>query len=349
MRSNIRLNLLLTLFASSFALVACSDDPEAEKEVVVSARIGAAGGTLVFDNEDGSSFELRVPAAALSGEQEISIRRVPAAEWPPETAANPPVGGHVFELLPEGTTFTVPVTTVTRLPAAPPGLGSREAQTLPSHVSRSSAGSMQRHPTVVHSRSDGSAVVIGRSTHFSAHWATTETPDGQFGVNFTWPAGPFGIEATVMPTAFSVWTSSETPVPISMDIGVFVEMPTDVQILGSGYYEYQESAFGSEIQGELQSFLDDMGDTRVIDTEGGLLTSSLWLNDPGMGIVTEYPVGEPYVLEPMIFGPAFSCWGLGAGTGFVIVRTFVSDGEGGSVPLIYVDEVKIECADIVLP
>jgi hypothetical protein len=319
-------------------------DPEPEEEIVTK-RIGAAGGTLVLESADGTSFELRVPAAALSGEQEISIRRLPAAEWPPEAETNPPIGGAIFELLPEGTMFSVPATTLTRFSQAPATLGSAESQTLPSHMSRSSAGTMKRHPTTIHSRTDGSAVMIGRTTHFSAHWASTQTDEGEFGVNLSWPASPFGVETTIFPTEFSVWSSSEASPLVAVDIGVFVVAPAaDLPVIGSGYYELQEPAFGSEIEQELLSYLADLEDTRSIDSEGGVYTASTWFSDPDMGIGTTYPVGEPLLLEPEIYGPCFTCMAVGTGTGFVVVRSFVSDGAGGTVPLTYVDELSFECS-----
>src|SRR5690606_30159541 len=127
-----------------------------DDESAVTRRIGAAGGTIVLEGAAGTHFELRIPAAALDDETEITVRRVPPAEWPPEVQANPPVGGAVFELLPEGTLFNAPVTTYTRVGAASLGSGTRT--TLPGHVSRTSAGSIERHPTSVHRR--GSDAVI---------------------------------------------------------------------------------------------------------------------------------------------------------------------------------------------
>jgi hypothetical protein len=340
---DLRKKLFLFAMVVTAAFAACGGSESGPEEEIVTKRIGAAGGTLVLESPDGTSFELRVPAAALSGEQEISIRRVPAAEWPPEAETNPPVGGAIFELLPEGTTFSVPATTLTRFSQAPAALGNARKQTLPSHVSRSSAGTMQRHPTTIHSRSNGSAVMIGRTTHFSVHWASTQTDAGEFGVNVSWPASPFGVETTVFPTEFSVWTSSEASPLVALEIGVFVVAPAaDFPVIGSGWYEYQEPAFGTELEQELLSYLADLDDTRSIYSDG-LYTASTWFNDPGMGIVTEYPVGEPFVLEPMIYGPSFSCMMMGTGTGFVVVRSFVSDGTGGTVPLTYVDELTFDC------
>jgi hypothetical protein len=330
----------LTLFAAGCGSSDGDPDPDPDpdpEEIFVTQRIGAAGGSLILENPDGSTFELRIPAAALSGEQDITIRRIPAAEWPNEAQENPPIGGSVFELLPEGTTFEVPVTTITRFSQAPAGLGNRTNQTLPSHASRSGAGTMQRHPTTVSSRSDGSAVLIGRTSHFSTHWLSTKTDDGEFGVNLSWPEGPFGAEEYIEATEFSVWTSSEASPVLSVSLGLFAPAPVppeEVPVLYPG--SVGEYAAGTEIEAELRSYLDGLGDEREIDeTSSSMFTREI-----------EYPVGAPFDFDWMVEYPYFVCYMDDVGSAWVVVQTFIPDGAGGTVPLTYVDEVTFDCSSL---
>jgi hypothetical protein len=321
----------LTLFAFGSAF-GCGSD-EAEPEIVVTERIGEAGGTLRLESEDGSSFEIRIPAGALSEEQEISIRRLPAASWPPELQDNPPIGDAVFELLPEGTVFSTPVTTVTRFAQAPAGLIEGTNQTLPSHASRSTAGTMERHPTAVTSRTDGSVVMVGRTTHFSVHWLSTQTGQGEFGVNLQWPIGPYWVESYIEPEAFTVWTSSEASPFLTVTVGVFAELLAgEISSLYPGWFMVGDYAADTPVETALLEFLDDLGDTRMVSSTDGTMVS----------LEVSYPVGEPFVFG-VDYLPTFMCPMEGSGTGWVVVITEVSDGGTGTVPLTYVNEVTFEC------
>src|SRR5690606_32574190 len=142
-----------------------------------------AGGSLTLETPEGSEIELRIPAAALSSEQEITLRRVAAASWPAETESMPVVGSSVRELLPDGIVFETPVSLIVRHGAAPVSLGTGSRQVIPSHVSRTSAGAMARHPSAVSRRRDGSAATVGRVPHFSAHWTSTRSEQGEYGVD----------------------------------------------------------------------------------------------------------------------------------------------------------------------
>jgi hypothetical protein len=332
------MNHLRTL--SCFALawlgsvvLGCSDDSPAEKVIEVTERIGSAGGSLRLEDTDGSSFEVRIPAGALAQEQEITIRKIPAASWPSEVQENPPIGDAVFELLPEGTTFSVPITTISRFPSAPAGLVDGTRQTLPSHASRSTAGAVERHPTTVTSRTDGSAVMIGRTDHFSVHWLSTKTDDGEFGVNLAWPPGLFGIDTNVEPDTFTVWTSSETSPNLTVTIGVFAELPDGgTQVLFPGFFMLGGDALGTPVETALMDFLADTDDTRSLSSAGTTVSTEV-----------TYPVGMPHVFG-LDYVPTFTCTAEGAGTGWVVVITSVTDGGAGTVPLIYVNEVNVECS-----
>jgi hypothetical protein len=314
---------------ASFAL-GCSDGDPANKVIEVTERIGTAGGSLRLEHSDGSSFEVRIPAGALTEEQEITIRRLPAASWPPEVQENPPVGDAVFELLPEGTTFNTPITTVTRFTQAPAGLVDGTRQTLPSHASRTPAGTMERHPTTVTTRTDGSAVMIGRTDHFSVHWLSTRTDDGEFGVNLAWPTGPF--ESYIEPDTFTVWTSSETSPSLTVTVGVFAELVGGVtQTLYPGFFMLGDYAAGMPIETALTDFLADLDDTRSPSSDGTMVSTEV-----------SYPVGAPHVFG-VDYIPNFTCAMEGSGAGWVVVITSVTDRDAGTVPLVYVNEVNFEC------
>lgn len=324
--------LALSAFTSACGSSEAEENIE-EEELKVVQRVGARGGSLRIDDpETGTSFELRIPAGALDDESELTVRRVPAAEWPPEAEGNPPIGGALFELLPEGTTFSVPATAVTRFDQTPGALGDSKSRTLPSHVSRTSGGTVHRHPTVISGRG-GSATMVTRTSHFSMHWASTQTDDGEFGVNLVWPEGPFGPESWIDPVEFSVWTSSESTPSRTIVMATFVPY-VEPLVLAPGFFELGEEALDSPIEAELLDYFEANGD------EVELYSGSQFL-----ALEIQYPVGEPHEFEPGWDAPSFSCNGTGVGTGWVVVQTFIPGGEEGDVPLTYIEEVSFDCGE----
>jgi hypothetical protein len=150
------------------------NEDAAVEPVETIVRVGPAGARIVTDD---GAFELRIPAGALSSEVDITIRTLGAAAWPAETSTAPPVGS-VYELLPDGLTFEQPIQVVHRTTAATLGGGSTGNLQAASHVSRSSAGALERAPTTTAYRRSGAAAIVGEIQHFSVHWATLETDLG---------------------------------------------------------------------------------------------------------------------------------------------------------------------------
>jgi hypothetical protein len=334
-----RLSLIALLF-----LTACgkSDTEPPVEELVVVERVGSEGGALRLESADGSSFELRIPAGALSAEQEITIRKLPAASWPSETEENPPVGGAVFEMLPEGLTFQTPVTTISRFSQSPASLGMGSNNVFPSQVSRSSAGAVERHPTAL-TRQSAASVVVGRTSHFSTHWVGTQTAEGEFGVNVEWPAEPDEV-GYVVPTLLTLWTSSAAATSLPYRMGVFVPEPLVAESsppLSPGYWETATSNPEAELLSVLREHLDALDDERLIHT---YFSVSYDLEGLPLADLQE---GMPYVIEEWDM-PNFYCYwdgvGDGIGAGWLVVQIFI-DGDGETpVPLTYVTEVSFDCS-----
>jgi hypothetical protein len=335
---------LLTLTACGKSDAEPDAEPDGElpdDELVVVQRVGSTGGALRLESPDGSSFELRIPAGALPAEEEITIRRLPAASWPSETEENPPVGGAVFEMLPEGLTFQTPVTTITRFSASPASLGTGSNNVFPSQVSRSSAGAVERHPTAL-TRASAASAVIGRTTHFSTHWIGTQTAQGEFGVNVEWPAEPdnFGY---VIPTLLTLWTSSAAATSLPYRMGVFVPEPLvegTSPPLTPGYWETATSNPEAELLSVLREHLDALDDERLIHSN-----FSVSYDLEGLPLA-DLQEGMPYVIQEWDM-PNFDCWwdgmGDGIGSGWLVVQIFID----GDVPLTYVTEVTFDCSPFI--
>lgn len=331
--------LVPLLMGLGLMLSSCGDDAPSQPnppddELAVTRRIDAAGGTIVLEGADGTHFELRIPAAALDDETEITVRRVPPAEWPPEVQANPPVGGAVFELLPEGTLFNAPVTTYTRVGAASLGSGTRT--TLPGHVSRTSAGSIERHPTSVHRRGSD-AVILARTQHFSTHWVGTDHGDGaEYGVNLVWPTNDVPVEGVASPNEFSVWTSSVDEPQVRVSVGAFAAAPPDgtqVQVLRPIPFELGDDALDSALEEELRTLL------AVVESEDTPASDSTML-DLDVTLAPE----EGYTFDPDLEWPRFGCQAEGKGRGWVVVQLITAR----EAPITYIEEVETNCITILI-
>ncbi len=175
------LRFRMVLGVLAVALVACGDDGSNEGGsggpgvVVATGRVGAAGGRLVTDD---GALELRIPAAALAEETQITVKRLAAADWPGDTVVSPPLGDAVYELLPDGLRFEQPVQVVHRPSAADLAAGEGGRFPAASHVSRAKAGDFERSPTTVVYERSGAASIVGTIEHFSTHWATVGTEYG---------------------------------------------------------------------------------------------------------------------------------------------------------------------------
>ncbi|MDX2052481.1 MAG: hypothetical protein SFV15_08830 [Polyangiaceae bacterium] len=78
--------------------------------------VGSAGGTVV--SADGV-LTLNVPAGALSADVMFTIRPVAMADWSTTMVGLAPVGGAVYAIEPEGTSFASPATLTWRFPTMP--------------------------------------------------------------------------------------------------------------------------------------------------------------------------------------------------------------------------------------
>jgi hypothetical protein len=341
-------SLIACLFAAACGSQDTAPEPEPElpeEELVVIQRVGSQGGTLLLESPDGSTFEMRIPAGALSNEEEITIRRLPAASWPAETGENPPVGGAVYELLPEGLTFEAPITTISRFTQSPASLGMGSNNVFPSQVSRSSAGAIERHPTTLARRGTGSTI-IGRTSHFSTHWIGTHTAQGEIGLELEWPNEP--VEFGFYP-AMALFTSSEEPISIPYRIGVFVpDRPVEEgsPLILPGYWETGTFVEGAELLSVLREHLDELGDEREIYSN---YTVSFEDEVDGLPLA-ELQAGVPFIFEEWD-APNFFCGevtGDGLGSGWLIMQVFLDEGGEQPLPLTFVSEETFDCSSLIV-
>jgi hypothetical protein len=318
----------------SIALAACaSHDPHpSELPVEVVQRVGASGGSLKITSSDGTEVELRIPAGALEQEEEITLRRLPAVSWPSDTASNPVVGSTVLELLPEGLTFDEPVSMVTRFSSAPDTLGTDDRQIAPSHVSRSSAGTLERHPTTVVRRSDGSAALVASFSHFSIHWASTTGSHGEHGVDLRWPAQSTNVGTSSHPFSFGLWTTSASPPVHDAEFALFVESASS-SILEPTPYETMDLSgeVVLALSGVLVSHFADLGLAKSIAANAiGASRSAAYLADGTFDfLVSDFP--------------GLSCVGIGTGVAWIVVRLHLPDAQGNAIPVTFIHEVVVGC------
>jgi hypothetical protein len=290
------------------------DDPS-----VVVARIGAAGGRIV--TQDGA-FELRIPAAALSGETEITVRTLPAASWPNETSGAPPIGGAVYELLPDGLTFEVPVQVVHRASAATLTGGTPGRYRAASHLSRSSAGTVERRPTSTAYRRSGAAAIVGEIQHFSAHWASLETEAGELSITLERDSGERSLWET-----FGVQTMTLTS-----------DQAQDVELIAGAHT--LEPLVVAPIVFEGWRFATDaavLGETLLAAFEGEPLPAAYARSEPtGFSLAA----GSPQSLD--MPGPTFECAAPGQGLAWYELTVV-----GAALTVLVEDQVT--CVDVTEP
>lgn len=136
-----------------------------------SGRITAAeGGAL--QSPDGV-FVLFIPPGALAADTDVSVTALARAEWPAETAEATPLAD-VYDLQPDGLTFTTPALAIHRLPPRAPALLSPGGDPMFAfHHVRNADGTIEIVSTETFVFEAGSAV-IGQISHLSAHWASTD-------------------------------------------------------------------------------------------------------------------------------------------------------------------------------
>lgn len=89
-------------------------------DVGSAGMVGAAGGTVVSDD---GKLRLDIPAGALTEETQVEVVEVPAADLGLDVTA---LTGAVYDLLPDGLTFSAPVTVIRSFDAAAAGIGTDE-------------------------------------------------------------------------------------------------------------------------------------------------------------------------------------------------------------------------------
>jgi hypothetical protein len=317
-----------------FAVAACSshESHAIDLPVEVVQRVGASGGSLKITSSDGTEVELRIPAGALDGEQQITLRRLPAASWPSETTASPVVGSTVLELLPEGLTFDEPVSIVTRFTSAPAALGLDDRQIIPSHVSRYSAGTLERHPIAVTRRGDGSAALVARVTHFSVHWASARGMDGERGVDLRWPTQSANVGSSSHPFSFGLWTTSASPAAHDAEYALFVESASASVLEPTAYETMDHSGeVALALSGVLEGHFADLGLAKTAASNAiGASRSAAYLADGTFDfLVSDFP--------------GLSCVGLGTGVAWLVVRLHLPGAQGEAIPATFIHEVVVGC------
>jgi hypothetical protein len=186
-------------------LAACNPPlPEGEPEPEPEGVIGPDGGVLA--SEDGV-LTLTIPEGALAADTEMSIAAVAEADWPADVAALEPIGGVVYDVQPEGTVFSAPVTFQWAFATAPEVMF--DEQGLPRFVaanSRSEDGVIAPHAKTT--RSPAGDRIESSAEHLSLHWLThrdagTVSPFGVLDVDLN--GGRHGV-GEVWPANHIIWT-----------------------------------------------------------------------------------------------------------------------------------------------
>lgn len=165
------------------ALLACAPDPEeprggTEPGPDPIALIDAAlGGTIA--SEDGV-LTVTIPPGALSEDTEVSVTVVDEADWAADVAGTVPLSP-VYELEPDGTTFSEPVAFAWSLAEPPADVVEADgALRLVYGSSLGADGTVGQHLSTVVGRTDaGGWVVDSEVAHFSKQWLAYEYSDLQ--------------------------------------------------------------------------------------------------------------------------------------------------------------------------
>lgn len=329
--------LFFVMFVTACVTASCSDGgveepPEEEpkeEEPLVRRFVGMAGDRIHIPDVQGSSLELRIPPGALPREEEIVIRRVPAADYPSEAGQGLVVGDVVLELLPDGLTFDEPIVLTTRIPAAAAELGGDEKMIVPSHVSRSSAGTLDRPATVTTRSRTGSATISARLTHFSKHWTSRETVAGGLALRIDWPETSFTAGMSSVPNDLAITTSGEGSTSFTISYGVFVESASTNVIMPESFPAMDESGvLADELRAVLTQQLEEMEDPRelAVTSAAGGFTAEIAANGA-------LPFEENQL-------PGLYCTGMGEGTAWLVARFSFGDV---AEDLVLARELAIRC------
>jgi hypothetical protein len=196
-----------------------ADTTTTATESVADGAIGGEGGTATSDDE---MFAVEIPAGALTEPVSITIEVTTAADLGIEAGLL--LSGPVYSLLPEGVTFTTPVTTVRRLNATDLGL---EGDELPFfYVLQGIDGRWE--PLSTRTNREGDLVVVrAQTSNFSPNISVESTQ-----------AWDQEIRAALTPGSFTAPTGASQETRFTLrgdaDIGHISSRPEDEELTRTG-------------------------------------------------------------------------------------------------------------------
>jgi hypothetical protein len=203
--------------------------------------IAATGGIVTSDD---GLFTLFIPPGALAADTDVGVRTVPLAERPTEASAAVTA---VYELTPDGLTFSTPATGTYAFVTPPTGSVAPGQVALFAEKALGASVVADAPSTRATHRLDGSLVVEADVAHFSMHWVERELALQTIGANM--PSGDQVVATT--PFVSSGWslTPAGPLVGITLEYEAYTDnavmltpldtMPTVVPLVPPGGHSYR--------------------------------------------------------------------------------------------------------------